>query len=106
MNAPSQEELLKRYLEGRDRQRLERAEQQVLAMTRRERRLVREAAVMGFVQGIQFGEAQASARHAKGTAMEQFLHESSFPRDHEILLRVLSGCDAHSDLYPVISHLR
>ena len=96
---------LGQYLATRDAQRRKRAEQQLQALTKRERRLVREAAVMGFVRGSTFGQSLATARQYKGTDMETVLPEPQFPHDSDIVFEVLDACDTFPDLYPVISHL-
>ena len=90
------------YLETRLRRHQERVGEQLLAMTRRERRLVREAAVMGYVRGAMFGESKANARHYKNPDL---FPEPEFPGDRDIVFEVLSACDSMPDLYPVISHL-
>lgn len=73
------------YLAGRDRERLERAEEMFAALTEREQHLVREAAVMGFVQGRMAHD------------------EQPHPADSTILVRTLLGADAHGDLYPTLT---
>jgi len=74
-------EALVRYFEQRAAQR--RAEVSALfeRLTERERRLVKEAAVMGWVQGM---------RHS----------DLAYPGGRYALAVVLDGCLAHEDLYP------
>lgn len=80
------DDVVARIVADGDRRRHERATRMVEAMTEREARLVREAAVMGFVHGRMSGD-------------------SPFPRDTQILHQVLLGCDMYSDTYPVIGGL-
>lgn len=63
-----------------------RARTALLSMTVRERRLVREAAVMGYVQGVRHGP-----------------HRDKIPGDSAIVVEVLIACDAFCDLYPFLS---
>lgn len=58
-------------------------------LTDRELLLVREAAVMGFVQGARGGPYR----------------EGEFPKDHEIMRRVLDGMQSFPDLYPTFATL-
>lgn len=78
-----------RYLAVRDAQRDDRVNRALAALTDRERALVREAAVMGYVQGV--GAARAK--------------EFDIPKDSEIVWRVIAGCQTFDDLYPTISAL-
>lgn len=81
---------LLRYLAERDLRRAGRVEHTLAAMTVRERRLVREAAVMGYVQGV---------RAVPGG------HNATIPPDSTILARVVGACLAFPDLYPVIGRI-
>jgi hypothetical protein len=81
-------EQLAAYLATRDQQRMEAVGRAWGAMTEREQRLVREAAVMGYVHGAQFAP-----------------HRESIPHDREIVIEVLEACIHHNDLYPVIAGL-
>lgn len=76
---------LMRYFESRAQQRQERFEQQWAALGNRERRLVREAAVMGFVRGHYFGGGR-----------------NEIPKDSAIVFDVLTAADHLSDLYPTL----
>lgn len=58
--------------------------QALSALTERERLLVKEAAVMGWVQGM---------RH----------HDLEIPKDRKILATVTDACLAMPDLYPTIA---
>lgn len=80
------------YFKNRKRQRLAEVNETLAAMTRRERRLVREAAVMGFVRGSMFGQMEGP--------------DARLPMDSEMLREVIECCRSMSDLYPVISHMR
>lgn len=87
MNTPLPEALA-RYLTERDVQRADDVRDTLEALTVRERRLVREAAVMGYVRGRMHPE---SLEH---------------PKDGAVLADVIAACLASSDLYPVISGVR
>jgi hypothetical protein len=73
------------YLVNRDRAREERTDQALAALTPRELALVREAAVMGYVQGAMAQKGQA------------------IPVDSAILRLVVTACLAIPDLYPTLS---
>lgn len=88
MTAVDLPEDLVRYLADRDRQHHHAVVETLAAMTDREQLLVREAAVMGFVQGQRAGTGAGT------------------PRDSVILARVIDAALAMPDLYPTISHLR
>lgn len=81
------EELLEKYLAGRERARWDEANEMFETLSERERALVRDAAIMGFVQG---------SMAAGGISRE------SFPKDRVILRDTLLGCSEHKDLYPTI----
>lgn len=84
MTDPDLPDELVRYLAERDRQRAERVHRVYETLTKREQRLVREAAVMGFVQGT---------RHAGG-------FDVPIPPDRRIVAQVIDACFAFPDLYP------
>jgi len=86
---PMSEDLV-RYLAARDRQHAEEIGRAFEALTDRERRLVREAAVMGYVRG---------AMSVPGWATR----EQKIPHDQAIVAEVVGCCLAQSDLYPLIS---
>jgi hypothetical protein len=71
------------YVLKRDQQRADEVNAVLAAMSERERRLVREAAVMGYVHGRQ---------HPAGT---------DHPKDSTVLANVIGACLANGDLYPV-----
>jgi hypothetical protein len=77
-----------RYIAARDRQRDDRVNEILAALSERERRLVREAAVMGYVRG---GMAAAPGK--------QF----DIPKDSAIVWIVIDACRAFSDLYPTLA---
>lgn len=64
------------YLADRDQERSERRAEAFAKLTERERALVREFAVMGFVRGTFHGQYRDSA---------------AFPRDREIMAEVIDG---------------
>lgn len=77
------------YAQMRDRQRVERVNATLGAMTGRERALVREAAVMGYVQG-----QMAAGGNVK------------IPPDSAVLTLVVASCLEMSDLYPTMRELQ
>lgn len=78
------------YLQKREKARQDEFAQLMSALTPKEQSLVREAAVMGFVQG---------SMAAGGLPRERF------PSDTEITQRVVEGCQNFPDLYSTISGL-
>lgn len=74
------------FAEGR-RRRGERVGVALTTLTRYERRLVREAAVMGYVLGRQDGQ----------------LRVEPFPKDSTILHDVIEHCDTLAHLYPYLA---
>lgn len=91
MTAPDLPAALLRYIEIRDRQHAEVVEHALGEMTERERRLVREAAVMGYVQGTRLGAAQG--------------WKAEIPPDGQILESVVDACLSVPDLYPVMDYV-
>lgn len=75
------------YLRNRELARANHRAETLDAMTERERRLVREAAVMGFVQGR--------------------IHHDLTPHPSDTLVTnwVIDACNGHPDLYPIIGSL-
>lgn len=73
------------YLAARDSARHRQTDDAIAALTDRERALVREAAVMGYVQGSMALQGQA------------------IPPDTSILRLVIAACLATPDLYPTLS---
>lgn len=86
---PEISEGIVRYLAAREAERDDSVNRALDALSERERALVREAAVMGYVQGAQ-------ATHAR---------EVVIPKDAVIVWRVIAGCQTFDDLYPTISAL-
>lgn len=81
---------LAHYLQLCDQARAERVSTRLRALTDREQTLVREASVMGYVQGMQAAEVGVT----------------TIPGDQEIVARVVEGCIAMSDLYQVLGQRR
>lgn len=79
---------LVRYFAEREDQRAHRVEATLAAMTDRERALVGEAAVMGYVTGVWAGP-----------------HRAEIPLDAAIVAEVINACLAKGDLYPTIAGL-
>lgn len=63
-----------------------------------ERRLVKEAAVMGYVLGERAGRVTAS-----GVRQQMGRPEPAFPADADILRQVIEHCDATSNTYPYLA---
>ncbi|WP_030248012.1 hypothetical protein [Streptomyces sp. NRRL S-455] len=75
------------YVLKRDQQRADEVNAVLAAMSERERRLVREAAVMAYVHGRQ---------HPNG---------ADHPKDSTVLANVIGACLANADLYPVTNYV-
>lgn len=76
-----------------DQRRADRADTAWRTLTKHERRVVREAAVMGYVLGRQDGKIDGS----------RFPHPPSpFPGDFDIVRQVLEHCDSTSDRFPYL----
>ena len=75
------------YFAKREQQRAAAVDAILTSLTERERRLIREAAVMGYVQG----------RHPD---------DEDHPKDADVMALVVDACLAHRDLYPVITGVR
>lgn len=58
----------------------------------RDQRLVREAAVMGYVLGERFG-------------LGRTVRDNDFPTDSDIVAQVLLACEGQGDLYPTFRRL-
>lgn len=74
------------YLDTRAKERGEYVARLAAKFTERELRLIREAAVMGYVQGGMGGG-----------------HHGKIPGDRDITELVLAACMQHPDLYPTIT---
>jgi hypothetical protein len=79
---------LAQYLADRDQQRAEAVAQRLNELSPREQALVREAAVMGYVQGV---------RAVPGSWQQQI------PHDKDIVHTVIDACRAFDDLYPLLA---
>lgn len=86
MPEPSALDLLGAYLAERAQQRIDNTLQTLLALTERERQLVRDAAVLGYAQGAW---AHGGTR-------------ASIPPDSAIVAQILVGCRSMPDLYPTL----
>lgn len=82
------DEGLLRYFAARQAQHAEDVTTALSRLSERELRLVKEAAVMGYVQGV---------RSMPGG------HRATIPHDREIVVRVVDACLAFGDLYPTIA---
>lgn len=87
MTTPPLPEDLVRYLARQDQQRADHVQQTLNALYPIEQRLVREAAVMGYVRGRLAGLGG----------------EKKVPPDSEIVAEVIDACLAMPELCPVIS---
>lgn len=85
MTTPAIPEALARYLLERDAQHAEAVAEFLAALTDRERALIRDFAVMGYVQG---------RMHPQG---------EPHPKDSHVLALVVDACLAHRDLYPAVN---
>lgn len=74
------------YLNTRAVQRTEAVDRLAANFTPRELRLIREAAVMGYVQGAMNGR-----------------HRVTIPPDEQITREVMGACLSNRDLYPTIT---
>jgi hypothetical protein len=84
MSKPA-DEVIARYLAQRDASRRDAVAELLAGLTEREFLLVKEAAVMGWVQGM---------RH----------HDLTFPGDANALITVVDACIAFADRYPTITN--
>jgi hypothetical protein len=87
MTSPIPESIVT-YLADRERQRTDEMVATLQAMTPREVRLVREAAVMGYVRGALCGRTGGE-----------------IPNDSAVVAEVLNACLSMPDLYPVMDSL-
>lgn len=86
---------LARVFASNAQRRAERAGVALSILSRHERRIVREAAVMGYVLGERAGAVKA---HRGGAADGR-----DFPADAAIVRQVIEHCDSTSDLYPYLA---
>ncbi|MFG3051827.1 hypothetical protein ACGFZP_12880 [Kitasatospora sp. NPDC048239] len=73
------------YFAQRETARLDAVAEILMGLTERERLLVKEASVMGWVQGM---------RH----------HDLEYPGDRQALITVVDACLTFSDLYPTLTN--
>lgn len=89
---PEMREGLEKYLAGRADQRVREATVMFNNLTEREQQLVRQAAVMGWVQGVNAVPGGEDRR-------------ACIPRDNEILTTVLIECRNMGHIYPTLAAL-
>jgi hypothetical protein len=94
---PETADLIAQILVSGDQRRAARANTAFALLRPYERRIVREAAVMGYVLGRQDGMVKGRA----GGSLA-FDDGSDFPKDFDIVRRVLQHCDTTDDLYPYL----
>ena len=92
--SPEMEANLTSYLAARRDMEAERVESTLAAMNPRERKLVREAAVMGYVRGSMAGAVDARAGR-----------ETVIPPDSQVLRHVTECCLSMPDLYPTFERM-
>lgn len=80
-------DVIVQYIAGRDNARATAVAGVLSGLTERERLLVTDAAVMGWVQGM---------RH----------HDLEYPGNHRVVPMVVDACLAFSDLYPTLTASR
>lgn len=82
------------YLTARDQQRVDRVRRALATLRPYERRLVREAAVMGYVRGAIAGRSRAALGEPR---------DGDIPADSAILTEVILGCASMDDLHPYLA---
>lgn len=93
--SPKIEEGLLRYFAVRQQERADEVAAALARLSVPERRLLREAAVMGYVRGVMAG----------GVAARAGIREPEIPPDSAVVAEVVSCCQSMSDLYPFIAGL-
>lgn len=83
---PDIPEALVAYLRQREVQRAQDVAERLSSFTERELRLMKEAAVMGYVQGVRNGP-----------------YRDGIPGDRAVFLEVVEACLSFRDLYPTIA---
>lgn len=91
-------DVIARMVAANDARRDLRARTALATMRRYERRLVREAAVIGYVLGYQSGSLDG--RSGIGGPADK---NNTIPSDADIVVRVIQHCDSTADLYPYIA---
>ncbi|MFI5891949.1 hypothetical protein ACIA5D_17750 [Actinoplanes sp. NPDC051513] len=89
---------LARMLAAGQQRRAARAQTALETLRSYERRILREAAVMGYVLGYQSGNLDG--RTGIGGPLDK---NNRIPPDSEILRRVIEHCDSTDDLYPFLA---
>jgi hypothetical protein len=89
---------LTRVFEEGQRRRSDRAMTAFRTLRRFERRIAKEAAVMGYVLGYRSGNLDG--RSGIGSPLDK---NNPIPPDFEVLQRVIEHCDSTSDLYPFLA---
>lgn len=97
---PEMREGLQRYLAAGEKRRQDETTAMIDNLTEREQALVREAAVMGFVQG-----AMAEAGGVRAKALTRESEGGTYPGDTNVMRLVVSHCHSMPDLYPTIASL-
>jgi hypothetical protein len=95
---PETLEVLTRVMSASRQRRADRANTALRTLRPYERRLVREAAVMGYVLGRQDGLIKGR----QGGSLA-FGNGDDFPGDAVVLQNVLEHCDSTDDLYPYLA---
>lgn len=95
MAAPDIPEGLGQVFAASERRRAQRAMTAFRTLRRFERRIAKEAAVMGYVLGYRSGNLDG--RDGRGGPLDK---NNPIPPDFEVLQRVIEHCDSTSDLYP------
>lgn len=85
------------YFAARQQERDDRANTAWRTLTNFERRVLKEAAVMGYVLGYRAGNADG--RLGDGGPLDK---TERIPHDNDIVRTVLQHCDSTSDLYPFL----
>ncbi|MEV1013751.1 MULTISPECIES: hypothetical protein [unclassified Micromonospora] len=81
-----------RYFEVRRQERADAVSRALSTLRPYERRLVREAAVMGYVRGTMAGRVDANMGR-----------DTQIPKDSAVLFEVVEACIAMDDLYPYLA---
>lgn len=93
--APDLPPELVRYLAERDQQRLTAINRALATLKPYERRLVREAAVMGYVRGAIAGRSRATLGEPR---------DGDIPKSDSVMLaEVIGACISMDDLYPYLA---
>lgn len=87
-----------RIVEDGRRRRSDRATTAFRTLSRYERRIAKEAAVMGYVLGYRSGNLDG--RSGIGGALDK---NNPIPPDFEVLQRVIEHCDSTSDNFPFLA---